>query len=81
MKQNSKAQTFCLFLNVFFVGLSHLATYIFLNFQIEPELAARFDFGMAFTPFPLSILDKTRFEPTALKQHLFVPNKKYKRKQ
>jgi hypothetical protein len=46
--------TACLFVfKCFFVGLPHLATYIFLNFQIEPELA--FDFGMAFTPFPLSI--------------------------
>ncbi len=47
-----------LFLNVFFlVGLSHLATYIFL---ILPELGAGIDPGMAFNPFPSSILDKTR---------------------
>jgi hypothetical protein len=38
-----------------------LATYIFLNFQIEPELGAGIDLGMAFTPFPFSILNETKF--------------------
>ncbi len=43
-----------------FVGLPHLATYIFsMN---EPELGAGIDPGMAFNPFPSSTLDKTRFE-------------------
>ncbi len=37
---------------IFFVGVPHLATYIFLNYQPEPELGA----GMAFAPFPSSIL-------------------------
>jgi hypothetical protein len=35
----------------------------FLNFQIEPELGAGINPGMALTPFPYSILDETRFEP------------------
>jgi hypothetical protein len=47
----------------FFVGVSHLATFIFLNFQTEPELGTGIDPGMAFTQFPSSILDKTKFEP------------------
>ncbi len=37
--------------------MPHLATYIFsMN---EPELGAGIDPGMAFNPFPSSILDKT----------------------
>jgi hypothetical protein len=38
------------FKKMFFVGLPHLATYIFLIFSInepEPELGARIDPGMA----------------------------------
>ncbi len=31
----------------------HLATYIFLNFQIEPELSAGINPGMAFTPISI----------------------------
>jgi hypothetical protein len=39
-----------LFLNVLFVGLPHLATFIFLIFSmIEPELGAGIDPGMALT--------------------------------
>ncbi len=54
-------QQVILFLNVFFVGLPHLATYIFLYFSMsEPELGAGIDSGMAFNPFPSSILYKTR---------------------
>jgi hypothetical protein len=46
---------------MFFIGLPHLATYIFLIFSMnEPELGAGIDSGMAFNPFPSSILDKTR---------------------
>ncbi len=45
----------------FFVGLPHLATYIFLIFSMnEPDLGAGIDPGMAFNPFQSSILDKTR---------------------
>ncbi len=55
----SKAAKVTIFLNIF-VGLPYLATYIFLNFQIEPELGAEIDPGMAFTPFPFSKLDETR---------------------
>jgi hypothetical protein len=33
-----------------FVGLPHLATYIFMNYQIEQELGAVIDPGMAFYP-------------------------------
>ncbi len=53
-----------LFFNIFFVGVPHSATYIILNFLIELELGAGINPGMAFTPFPCSILDETRFEPT-----------------
>ncbi len=46
---------------VFFVGLPHLATYIFIILSMnEPELGAEIDPGLAFNPFPSSILDKTR---------------------
>ncbi len=51
----------------YFVGVSHLATYIFLNFQIEPELSSGINPGMAFTPFPFTILDETRFKPTTIR--------------
>ncbi len=57
----------CTFFNIFFVGVPHMATYIFLIFQIELELGAEIDPGMAFTPFPSSIFDKTRFEPTTFR--------------
>ncbi len=50
-----------------FVCVPHLATYIFLNFQIETKLCAGIDPGIAFTPFPSSILDETRFEHTTLR--------------
>jgi hypothetical protein len=45
----------------------HLATFIFLNFQIEPELVGGIDPGMAFTPFSSSIFYEIRFEPTSLR--------------
>jgi len=32
----------------------------------EPDLGAGIDAGMALTPFPSSILDETRFEPTTV---------------
>jgi hypothetical protein len=46
---------------MFFASLPHLATYIFSYFSMnEPELGAKIDPGMAYNPFPSSILDKTR---------------------
>ncbi len=36
----------------------------FLFFYNEPELGAEINPGMALAPFPSSILDETRFEPT-----------------
>ncbi len=39
-----------------FVGVPHLAAYIFLNLQIEQKLGADIDPGIAFTPFPLYIV-------------------------
>jgi len=52
--------------------MSHLSTCIFLFFYNEPELDARIDPGMAFTPFPSSILDETRFEPTTFESSLLT---------
>jgi hypothetical protein len=52
---------------IFYVGVYFLATYFFLNFQIEPEFVAGIDPGMAFTPFPSSILDKMRFKHTTFR--------------
>ncbi len=51
------------FFNIFF-GVPHLATCIFLFFYNEPGLGAGIDPGMILTPFPSSILDEARFEPT-----------------
>jgi hypothetical protein len=46
---------------MFFGGMPHLATYIFLIFSTnEAELGAGIDPVMAFKPFPSSILDKMR---------------------
>jgi hypothetical protein len=46
---------------MFFVGLPHLATYIFLIFSMnEPEFGAGINPGIALNPFSSSILDKTR---------------------
>jgi hypothetical protein len=42
----------------------HLVIYIFLNFQIEPDLGAGID---PFTPFPSNTLDETRFKPTTFR--------------
>jgi hypothetical protein len=53
--------SFFYFSNNFFVGVPHLVTYIFLIFQTEPELDAGINPGMAFTPFPSSILEEMRF--------------------
>jgi hypothetical protein len=39
-------------------------SYFYMN---EPELGIGIDPGMAFNPFPSSILDKTRFEPTTFR--------------
>jgi hypothetical protein len=47
------------FLNIFFVGMPHSATYIFLYFfSNEPELGTEIDTGMVMTPFPSSILGR-----------------------
>ncbi len=52
-----------------FVGVPHSAAFVFRNFQIEPELGAGIDPGLAFTKISstrtfCSMLDKTKFEPT-----------------
>jgi hypothetical protein len=49
------------FLN-FFVGVPHLATFIFLYFLIilNQNWVPKIYSGMAFTPFPSSILDEIR---------------------
>jgi len=52
-----------LFSKIFF-GVPHLATCVFLIFKQLTVLGARIDLGMAYTPFPGSILNETRFEPT-----------------
>ncbi len=45
--------------NNFFVGVPHLATYIFLFIIIlNQNWVTKIDSGMAFTPFPSSILDE-----------------------
>jgi len=43
------------FLKIFFFGLPHLATCIFLFFYNESELGVGIDPGMALTPLPSSI--------------------------
>jgi hypothetical protein len=42
----------------------------------EPELGAGIDPGMSCNPFPSSILDKTRFEPTTNILVFFTPSSK-----
>ncbi len=37
---------------------------VFSLFLYEPELGIEINHGMVMTPFPSSILDETRFEPT-----------------
>jgi hypothetical protein len=44
-----------------------LATYIFLNFQIDSELGTGIDPGMALIPFPSCRSDEMRFEPTTFR--------------
>jgi len=44
----------------------------FLFFYNGPELGAGNDPGMALTPFPTSILDEMRFEPTTFKSSLLT---------
>ncbi len=61
-------------LKLFFVGVPHLATYIFVTFQIEPELGAGIYTGMAFTPCPSSILEETRFKPITLRSRVGFAN-------
>jgi len=43
------------FVYIFFFGVPHLATCIFLVFYNEPELGVGIDPGMALTPFASSI--------------------------
>jgi hypothetical protein len=43
--------------------MPHLATYIILKFQIKPGVGAGMYPGTAFTSFPSSILDETRYKP------------------
>ncbi len=47
----------CIVFKIFF-GVPHLATYIFLSFQLlnEPGLGKGIDHGIALTPFPSSIV-------------------------
>jgi hypothetical protein len=71
---NDKSTTDTPVFFIFVVGVPHLATYIFLNFQTKPELGAGFDRGMAFTPFPSSLLDETRFEPTIFRSRVAFAN-------
>jgi hypothetical protein len=50
-----------LFFKMFFVDLPHFGYLYFSYFSMnEPELGAGIDPGMAFNPFPCSILVKTR---------------------
>jgi hypothetical protein len=46
-----------------FFSVPHFAGY-FSYFSNEPEFGAEIDPGMALIPWPSSILDGTRFEPT-----------------
>ncbi len=51
-----------LFIYIYFFGVPHLATCIFLVFYKEPELGVGIDLGMALTPFPSSIgMEPTTF--------------------
>ncbi len=56
------------------IDVPHLAAYIFLNFQIELELCEGINPGIAFTPFPSSILDEMRFEPTTFRSWVEFAN-------
>ncbi len=62
------------FLKYYFVGVPRLANYNFLNFQIEPQLGAGIDPGMAFIQFPSSILDMTRFGPSTFRSWVKFAN-------
>jgi hypothetical protein len=54
--------------SVFFVGLPHLATYIFLVFSTnEPELGAGIDTGMALIVDHFHLVFWPRFEPTTFR--------------
>jgi hypothetical protein len=54
-----------------FIVFCRFAPFGYLYFSYfsmnEPELGAGIDLCMAFNPFPSSILDETRFEPTTMK--------------
>ncbi len=47
---------------------------VFSLFSIEPELGTEIDSGMVMTPFPSSILDETRFEPTTYRSRVEFSN-------
>jgi hypothetical protein len=60
-----------LFTKITFSFFCRFAPFGYLYFSYfsmnEPELGAGIDPGMAFNPFPSSILDKTRFKPTTFR--------------
>ena len=55
-------------LKIVFLGVSHLATYIFLIFYNEPEFGAEINPGMALTPLPSST--GWGIAPNYLHQHI-----------
>jgi hypothetical protein len=57
-----------------FVGVPHLATYVFLNFQNKPGLGAGIDPGMAFTPFSSKLLDETKIETKTFRSRVEFSN-------
>jgi len=50
--------------NIYFLVCPIWLPVFFLFFYNEPELGAGINPGMALTPFPYSILDEMRLEPT-----------------
>ncbi len=77
----SQIKSKIIFFKCFFVGLSILATYIFLVFSTnEPGLGAGIDPGMAFNADHFHLVFWPRFEPTTLvKNHLSLTNIHWKR--
>jgi hypothetical protein len=51
-------------LNIFFCWCAPFGYLYFLYFSNEPEMGTEIDSGMVMKPFPSSLLDETRFEPT-----------------
>jgi len=52
------------FFNIFFFGVPHLAICIFLFFYYEPELGVGISPGMALTPLPSSIGQRSNPRPS-----------------